>query len=275
MHPIIIIAGDKDKAIGAAVDTLQEAGFEVRVLNTATAKLVDFLGALAGADDDEQPAAPVTSQEQEEPPEEETSETNEAIVSGERVIIEMVDGYEMMLHPSTVTVAARTVYSLNESVYSFWPAVVGNEPVFTTVDMEFDGAEYRIQTKLSESTMTPPVLKIGRKWLSEAKNSWAIMRAFHIKNQPTIEDIREAEGKCSVYLCQQDGGSMMWIISGGGDMGVDVGSTHLIHSDQSGRDKGSVVVKAIVHLEKSKDDDRVLGQSKDVYSTKTAAYVFK
>lgn len=272
MHPIIIIAGDKNKAIGSAVDTLQEAGFDVRVLNTATAKLVDFLGALAGAED-EVPAAPPAAAA----PEDE-EEMSEAIVSGERVIIEMVDGNQVTLHPSSVFIAAKTVFSLNESKYSFWPTTATSEvqePVYTTVYMEFDGAAYSVQVKLSESIATPPVLKIGRQWLRHAKNSWAITRAQHIKNSPTLEDIREEEGKCSVYLCQQDSGSMMWIISGGGDMGVDVDSTHLIHSDQSGRDKGSVVVKAIVHLEKSKDDDRVLGQSAGIYSTKTAAYVFK
>ena len=297
MHPIVLISADKDPAIGKAVSLLEDAGFEVRVLNSATAKLVDFLGALAGADEDEDedkhPADKAPKTDDEEPvdkePKAEDDEEDplspakmEALVSDERVIVEIVEGRGLVLHPSSVTVAARTVYTLNESQYAFWPAGTGNDPIFAGVDLELDGATYWVQTQLSEQTANPPVLKIGREWLKEARvpaGSWAIMKAMHIEpSSPTIEEIRAEEGKCSAYLCSKEGGSLIWIISGGGDMGVKVGSTHRIHADQTGRDMGMVKVEAVAHIAKKKEDDKVEGKSpkgKDLYVTKAAGYVFK
>jgi hypothetical protein len=190
MHPIVIIAGDKDPAIGAAVDGLQAAGFEVRVLNTATAKLVDFLGALAGEDDEEdaekKPDAPEEDAEEkpkdepapkEAPAEEEPADENdpldpkkmEALINGEPVTVEIVDGTEITLHPSTIQAGAKTFYSLNESTFAFWPSAVSNEPITNGVDLSLNGDDIGHLTKItfSEEAMSPPVLKIGREWLKE------------------------------------------------------------------------------------------------------------
>lgn len=188
MHPIVIVAGDKDPAIGAAVDSLQAAGFEVRVLNTATAKLVDFLGALAGEDDEEEdagekkPDAPEEPKDDapkepkdapaDEPPAEDDpldSAKMEAKIAGEPVLVEIVDGGDLVLHPSTITAGAKTFYTLNESQFSFWPAAVSDEPISGGVELELNEKTVEHLTKVifSEEAMNPPVLKIGRKWLEE------------------------------------------------------------------------------------------------------------
>jgi hypothetical protein len=52
MHPVLIMAYEKSPAINKAIEALEEAGYDVRVLNTKSAKLVDFLGALAGEDEE-------------------------------------------------------------------------------------------------------------------------------------------------------------------------------------------------------------------------------
>lgn len=192
MHPIVIIAGDKDPAIGAAVDGLQAAGFEVRVLNTATAKLVDFLGALAGEDDEDEEKksdAPTEDEPKEEPkepkadkppkdapPEDAPVEDDpldpakmEALIAGEPVQVQLVDGADIVLHPSTIHAGAKTFYSLNESQFSFWPSAVSNEPIKGGVELVLNGVDTGHLTKVtfSEEAMNPPVLKIGREWLKE------------------------------------------------------------------------------------------------------------
>jgi hypothetical protein len=191
MHPIVIIAGDKDPAIGAAVDSLQAAGFEVRVLNTATAKLVDFLGALAGEDDEDEEKKPDAPEDDAEPkaekppkeapapeaPAEEPSDENdpldpkkmEALINGEPVTVEIVDGTQITLHPSTIQAGAKTFYSLNESTFAFWPSAISNEPIVGGIELSLNGeaVEHLTKVTFSEEAMNPPVLKIGRGWLKE------------------------------------------------------------------------------------------------------------
>lgn len=208
MHPIVMIAGDKDPAIGKAVEDLEAAGFEVRVLNSAKAKLVDFLGAIAGADEDEdedeagketppddledeapKPKAKKEPAEEEPadalPPEpgadEESDETDpldprnlikkEARIAGELVQVVLVDGMNITLHPSSITPGAKTFYALNESQFSFWPSAISNEPIAGGVELSLNGEEITHLTKVifSEEAMNPPVLEIGRGWLKEAK----------------------------------------------------------------------------------------------------------
>jgi hypothetical protein len=195
MHPIVIIAGDKDPAIGKAVDDLQTAGFDVRVLNSATAKLVDFLGAIAGADDDDAdddaastkdkpensenvaPEKEPKKEPKDEPPADEPVDDEdplnpakmEAMVNGEKVNIRIVEGGDVTLHPSTISIGAKTFYSLNESQYSFWPGAVSNEPISGGVELSLNGAAVEQLTKIvfSEEAMSPPTLCVGREWLKE------------------------------------------------------------------------------------------------------------
>lgn len=184
MHPIVIISSAKDPAIGEAVDCLQNAGFEVRVLNSATAKLVDFLGALAGADEDEDADKKSDAKEPDddakepdvEPSGEAPADKNdpldpkkmEALIAGEPVIVELVDGHSITLHPNNIIVAAQTQYSLNESKFSFWPSAVSNELIEGGVELVLNDQVTGHLTRVifSEEAMSPPVLRIGRDWLA-------------------------------------------------------------------------------------------------------------
>lgn len=241
MHPIIMIASDKDPAIGKAVSDMEAAGFEVRVLNSNTAKLVDFLGAIAGADDedaddgkvdvdatkdpeadlapspdDEPKAAPADLPADDEPEDEDdplAPSKMEALIAGEPVQVEIVPGAGITLHPSTIAIGAKTFYSLNESKFSFWPAAVSNEPVTCGVELSFsaDAVVDRLTPiTFSEQTANPPVLRIGCDWVNEGKgealrNSWAIMKGYHYdKGSVNIEDIRKEEGGgLTALLCQK------------------------------------------------------------------------
>ncbi len=183
MHPVVIMSYDKSPAINKAVAALEEAGMEVRVLNTNSAKLADFLGALAGEDDEEDVPADAAAEEPvvddeapaELPPEEPevATEALEALVNGENVIVEIVDGSTVTLHSSSISSGAKTFYRLNESEFSFWPnggtkstQEEADAPVQGGVEIAFKGKEYFTQVIFSEETMNPPVLRIGREWLT-------------------------------------------------------------------------------------------------------------
>lgn len=140
MHPIVIMAYDKSPAINKAVAALEEAGLEVRVLNTNFAKLADFLGALAGEDEDTPPEeipaedtppevddaeeAPVATSEvtpgEESEEIEEPIQTESVIIDGETVQAVLIEG-QTTLYLNGLTVGAKTAYMVNESHYSFWP----------------------------------------------------------------------------------------------------------------------------------------------------------
>lgn len=146
MHPVVIMAYDKSPAINKAVEALEEAGLEVRVLNTARAKLAEFLGALAGDDEelDELPPEEPKAEEpkEEEPPVEEEPKDSEpkkkeaeeesaeeevklesviGYVDGEEIVIEIVEGQSELV-PSGLMVGTKTAYMVNESHFAFWPA---------------------------------------------------------------------------------------------------------------------------------------------------------
>lgn len=133
MHPIVIMAYDKSPAITKAIEALEEAGLEVRVLNTNKAKLVDFLGALAGEEDsdDELPVPteePAPEESVEEPVEDapvENTDVAESVIegsyNGEKIVIERFDGLSE-LHPSGLMVGSKTAYAINEAHFAFWPA---------------------------------------------------------------------------------------------------------------------------------------------------------
>jgi hypothetical protein len=170
MHPIIMITSDKNPAIGKAVSLLEEAGFDVRVLNSGTAKLIDFLGALAGVNEDkpteDKPAEPDTKATPDEPKEPDNKETMEAIVSNEKIQVQIVEGSEIILHPKDVVIGAHTTFSLNECQYAFWPNDAEN--VQHTLDIEINGAKFYARAKISNETTDPPVLKIGADWFKNA-----------------------------------------------------------------------------------------------------------
>lgn len=136
MHPVVIMSYDKSPAINKAVEALEEAGLEVRVLNTNHAKLADFLGALAGEDDEEEhdDAPPSEETPEDTPPSDDeethpadedpgiTSESLKLIVDGEELDTVIVEGKSELI-PNGRMIGGKTAYMINESHYAFWPAM--------------------------------------------------------------------------------------------------------------------------------------------------------
>jgi hypothetical protein len=187
MHPVVIMAYDKSPAINKAVAALEEAGMEVRVLNTGTSKLADFLGALADEDPDaeEAPTAdeppaeddaaqapkpePKPEEDEEEPLATESLLLKLAVsVNGERVHLKLIEGAKAVLHASEISIGAKTFYTLNESKFSFWPGAQSNEPIVGAIELKLEGeAPITASVVFSAEPADPPVLEVGRDWLQE------------------------------------------------------------------------------------------------------------
>lgn len=180
MHPVVIMSYDKSPAITKAVAALEEAGMEVVVLNTKTAKLVQFLGALAGETDEEDTPAEEPKQPVEEPSDEEPEENKdlepiatEGFIAGEKVKLVIVEGNSVVLHPSTIHPGAKTVYTINQSAFAFWPSTVHDTPISSNVELQFEGFRdngYLTQVIFGESS-SEPYVEIGREWLKEHRDS--------------------------------------------------------------------------------------------------------
>lgn len=178
MHPVVIMAYDKSPAITKAVAALEEAGLEVTVLNTKTAKLVQFLGALAGEDDEEETDAPAADEPPadepptdeppaEEPAPEEEAPVEEAIVNDEKVIVEYVEGDQLVLRPSSIEggrYGTKAEYALNESQFAFWSEKKEGEGLKTRVMLEHKGESHFTEVLLDRETANPPRLLVGRDW---------------------------------------------------------------------------------------------------------------
>ena len=309
MHPIVIIASDKDPAIGAAVEGLEAAGFEVRVLNSATAKLVDFLGALAGEDDGEDdeeepkpapsvrlnlpPAAEVAPAKDGEDDEDDDAEDPlhpskmEALINGEPIEVELVDGPSITLHPNSISAGARTSYTLNESQFSFWPSAISNAPITGIVELLLHGEDpgHLAKVVFSEEAMAPPVLKIGRGWLREAgypHDSWSLLPASEVlygKAKVSVEDIRsEMHDKGVILVCTRDDKGIFLLTSYGHI--AKPGTVRNGHNDQTWRKLGSFHVIGTIELGKTPDDDKVEYEDEDQKkfdpaTLKGPVYVFK
>ena len=184
MHPVVIMAYDKSPAITKAVAALEEAGIEVRVLNTNKAKLADFLGALAGEDDEEEDTAAEEPKEEpkdaEEAPKDDVpaelpveepiaTESRVGFIDGEEILVESFDG-PSELHPSGLMVGAKTAYAVNESHYSFWPVSTGDGLFDLThqVQVAFDDQAVYEDVLIKEA-VAKPVLKLNKDVFAKLK----------------------------------------------------------------------------------------------------------
>ena len=193
-HPVVLMAYDKSPAITKAVAALEEAGLEVVVLNTKTAKLMNFLGALAGedpeADDDEEvteeppveePAPGEESAEDLPPEEPEDEPVTEAIVNDEKVIIQVVEGDSITLFPSEVSggrAGSKANYWINESQFSFWSNKQEGEALKTRGMVTVGESQHYVEFTIAQEPQNPPVLRVGREWLKEAlPQGWPVLPA--------------------------------------------------------------------------------------------------
>lgn len=188
MHPIVIMSYDKSPAINKAIEIFEEAGFEVRVLNTKTARLVEFLGALAGEDDEAPPKEePAAEAPKEEPAEEPAAGADEAppeeppvkeelfvLVDGEQVRVELTEGVNELV-PNGLMVGKKTAYALNETHFSFWPGDTQNLERDVQVQLG-DKAKF-VTVRVTEAGEVP-LLKLDRGVFEElqAANALPISR---------------------------------------------------------------------------------------------------
>lgn len=191
-HPVVIMAYDKSPAISKAVSALEEAGLEVRVLNTKTSRLVEFLGALAGEDEDqenaeveaaEEPAedAEDTEDATEKKPVQKTAKKSEQSddisdadidalkvkeslnIYGEQVKISALTDGPSELTPTGLMVGAKTAYAVNESHFAFWPVQL-NEGLYDLthqIQLQY-GAKAIFENVKIVSPATTPSIKLNR-----------------------------------------------------------------------------------------------------------------
>lgn len=175
MHPVIIMAHEKSDALTAAQKSLEDAGMKVKVLMTGSAKMVDFLGALADVEgSEEEPkgeAAPkggdeeVPSGGEEEVAPAGGEQKMEAIIDGERIACELTEG-QSELYPSGLIIGTKTLYTLNECDYSFWPADIMT--LDHDVQVQF-GDKARFVTVEVKGSRTKPLIRLNRKIYEQFK----------------------------------------------------------------------------------------------------------
>jgi hypothetical protein len=198
MHPVVIMCYEKSPAINKAVEIFKDEGLDVRVLNTKTARLVEFLGALAGEDDEppKEPEAPKDEAPKEEPeapkddapkaddkirkepppaddPHPEWSKFSEElfiVVDGERVKVELTEGLNE-LTPNGLMVGKKTAYALNETHFSFWPGDTQN--LEHDVQVQLGDLAKFVTVRVTEAGETP-LLKLDRGVFEELQTANAL-----------------------------------------------------------------------------------------------------
>lgn len=224
-HPVVLMAYDKSPAITKAVAALEEAGLEVVVLNTKTAKLMNFLGALAGENPDEEDdetaeeppveePAPEEEPAEDLPPEEEeepASPVTEVLLNDEKVVVEIVDGNGLMLFPSECSgghANSKARYWINESEFAFWSNKLEGEPLKTRGMLTVGEAQQFVEFTVMADPQNPPVLRIGRDWLKEAlPQGWPVLPA----SQAVFDKSKVTPDEVDSELNHTDKGKVMII----------------------------------------------------------------
>lgn len=206
MHPVVIMSYDKSPAINKAVEALEEAGLEVRVLNTNHAKLADFLGALAGEDDEEEragddalpsdedtpPSDEDTPPDDGDPPEDDeitiAAESCIGFIDGEEILVERTSG-SSELYPSGLMVGSKTAYAVNESHFSFWPVSIGDGMFDLThnVQIAFDNKAVFENIVIKEAVQRP-VLKLNKEVFDRLTEGSTTTMTFKDKNDSLMGD---------------------------------------------------------------------------------------
>lgn len=205
-HPVVIITSNPS-GMTQAIKKLEQDGYEVKVLDSLSANLIDFFGAISQTDPDS--FVPVTDdldkEEGGEPPSdpnEDSSETTEmpvgdtsvpaevsddavpattepaaeqifsGTINDEEIEIHEVDGTEIVLHPVSVEGSGSKIkFNLSESIEMIlWESedIEPTEEGMSEVEVHLVIADLNIDAtvkiKISEMTMTPPVILMGSEW---------------------------------------------------------------------------------------------------------------
>lgn len=211
-HPVVIITSHPE-GMTQAIKKLEQDGFEVKVLDSLSANLIDFFGAISQSDpemfgavsdntgdpDEELSAIADPNEESDEAPTDagvvspdvepstgdEVGPSDEVIFSGtlndETVEIHEVEGSEIILHPVSVEGSGSKIkFNLSESIeMTLWESKEeGSEELSEELsevevhlvipDLEVDAT---VKIKISEMTMNPPVILMGRDWYASFQST--------------------------------------------------------------------------------------------------------
>ena len=196
-HPVIIITSHPE-GMEKAVAHLRVEGYEVKVLDSLSANLIDFFGAISSTDPDSfQPIADATSATSTDAVDDvngpddlddmdstsqldgegSTSVSNPVFtgtINDEEIEIHEVPGDEIILHPKSVSGSGDKVkFSLSESIeMSLWEEKEDeSDETLHEVSVHLVIPELSIdksvKIKVSEMTMDPPVILMGEEWFAK------------------------------------------------------------------------------------------------------------
>lgn len=196
-HPVVIITSDPE-GVQHAVQHLQVEGYEVKVLDSLSANLIDFFGALSSTDP-EQFSTVDDSMTPEDPLATEPAtagsdslgggmssdtttsadgQTFQGTIDDEPIEVHEVDGGDLVLHPVSLSGdGAKKKFKLSEEVeisvnFGFLTESEHkskDEP--NTVKVHFVveelGIDADVDVMLSDMVMTPPVIMMGKDWFAQ------------------------------------------------------------------------------------------------------------
>lgn len=186
-HPIVIITSDPE-GVQHAVQHLQVEGYEVKVLDSLSANLIDFFGALSSTEPDQFQVVDdtITPDDQQQigdggqsaPPNDAASngQVFQGTIDDEPIEVHEVEGGDLVLHPVSLSGdGAKKKFKLSEDVEisvnlgMLLESEQADAP--NTVKVHFVVEELGIDTDvdvvLSEMVMTPPVIMMGKDWFAQ------------------------------------------------------------------------------------------------------------
>lgn len=213
-HPVVIITSDPE-GVQHAVQHLQVEGYEVKVLDSLSANLIDFFGALSSTEPDQFQVVDDTIATEDEPQigddgqpttPDDASEANGQVFHGtiddEPIEVHEVEGGDLVLHPVALSGdGAKKKFKLSEEVEISvnFGMLFESEQADTpnTVKVHFVVEELGIDTDvdvaLSEMVMTPPAIMMGKDWFAQHTTGDTTPKVTQTKDSatdaaPTVTD---------------------------------------------------------------------------------------
>lgn len=218
-HPVVIITSDPE-GITQSVKHLEVDGYEVKILDSLNATMLDFLGALSSTDpetfsavNDNPPAPttlgnPPTTQDSGAPS---VGETLDVRVEETPMSAHIVDGDKIVLHavskePGDSTTTFKLAESAEDTFVVFnrislfeseSEATETNNTV--SVDLEIPSLNFHkvVAVELSDDTMNPPVIMIGVEWIAANQVQNTSPTDLDDLEDPTVTNTDAIEGGAS------------------------------------------------------------------------------
>ena len=186
-HPVVIITSDPE-GVQHAVQHLQVEGYEVKVLDSLSANLIDFFGALSSTEPDQfqvvddtiTPDEPLQIGDAGQSASPNDAASNGQVFQGtiddEPIEVHEVEGGDLVLHPVSLSGdGAKKKFKLSEDVEisvnlgMLFESEQADAPNTVKVHFVVDelGIDTDVDVVLSEMVMTPPVIMMGKDWFAQ------------------------------------------------------------------------------------------------------------